>query len=150
MKKNQKDFLEKAVHARKNSYAPYSGHKIGAAVLTADGKIFTGANVENASYGGTVCAERTAIWKAITEGAKLPLKEIMIVSDQKDPWPPCGFCRQVISEFGTRETKIWIANTKEVVKSFTFGEIFPEAFGPSHLKKIVATKIKAKKFRPKK
>ena len=135
MKKNVEFLFKKAVAARKNAYAPYSGYKIGAAVQMADGKVFTGANVENASYGGTVCAERTAIWKAITEGAQVPLKEIMIISDQIDPWPPCGICRQVISEFGTADTKVWIANTKKVVKAFTFEEIFPEAFGPSHLAK---------------
>lgn len=136
MKKNLETLLKKAVSAQKKAHAPYSEHKIGAAVQMADGRVFTGANVENASYGATVCAERTAIWKAITEGAKAPLKEVLVVSDQKDPWPPCGMCLQVIAEFGTSETKIWVANTKKVVKAFTFGEIFPEAFGPRHLKKF--------------
>lgn len=129
------NLLKAAVDARKKAYAPYSGYKIGAAVRTADGKIFKGSNVENASYGGTVCAERTAIWKAITEGAQTPIKEIMIVSDQTDPWPPCGFCRQVLAEFGTAKTKVWIANTKKVVKAFNFEDLFPESFTPNHLKK---------------
>jgi cytidine deaminase len=133
--KSQLETLFKAaVEARKKAYAPYSKYHIGSAVRTADGKVFSGSNVENASYGGTVCAERTAIWKAVTEGAEMPLKEVMVVSDQKDPWPPCGMCRQVISEFGGPKTKIWIANTKEVVKVFNFDEIFPEAFSPEHLK----------------
>ncbi len=135
MKKKSDVLLKKAVAARKKAYAPYSGHKIGSALRMSDGQIFTGANVENASYGGTVCAERTAIWKAITEGAKAPIVEIVVVSDQIDPWPPCGLCRQVISEFGTPETKVLIANTKKIVKIFTFAEIFPEAFSPRHLKK---------------
>lgn len=134
--KAQLDRLFKAARlARKNAYAPYSGYHIGAAVRSADGKIFSGSNIENASYGGTVCAERTAIWKAITEGAKLPLQEIMIVTDQKDPWPPCGMCRQVLAEFGTEETKIWLADTKEVKKAFLFDQIFPESFSPKHLNK---------------
>jgi cytidine deaminase len=134
--KSQLETLFKtAVEARKNAYAPYSGHKIGAAVRTADGKVFYGSNVENASYGGTVCAERTAIWKAVTEAAQMPIKEIMIVSDQRDPWPPCGFCRQVLAEFAAPKTKVWIADTKEVVKVFSFDELFPEAFSPEHLKK---------------
>lgn len=135
MKKNLDLLFKKAVGAQKKAYAPYSGHKIGASVLMKDGQVFTGANVENASYGGTVCAERTAIWKAITEGAKTPITEIVIVSDQLEPWPPCGMCRQVIAEFGTPETKVWIGNTKKIVKAFTFAELFPEAFSPRHLKK---------------
>jgi cytidine deaminase len=126
--------LKAAVKARKYAHAPYSGYKIGAAVRMQDGRVYTGANVENASYGGTVCAERTAIWKAVTEGSKTPILEIMIVSDQKDPWPPCGMCRQVICEFGTPDTKVWIANTRKVVKAFTFGELFPEAFTPKNLR----------------
>ena len=134
MKKNLEVLLKKAVTARKKSYAPYSGHKIGAAVQMKDGQIFTGANIENASYGATVCAERTAIWKAISEGAKSPIDEILIVSHQADPWPPCGMCLQVLSEFGHAKTKVWIANTKKVVKAFTFEELFPEAFTPRHLK----------------
>ncbi len=135
MKKQLELLFKKALAARKKAYAPYSGHKIGASVRMKDGSIFTGANVENASYGGTVCAERTAIWKAITEGAKVPIAEIVVVSDQKDPWPPCGMCRQIIAEFGTPETQVWIGNTKKVVKAFTFSELFPEAFTPGHLKK---------------
>ncbi len=135
MKKSLEILFKKAVNARKKAYAPYSKHKIGASVLMSDGSIFTGANVENASYGGTVCAERTAIWKAVTEGAKGPIQEIVVVSDHADPWPPCGMCRQVISEFATPETKVWIGNTKKVVKGFTFAEIFPEAFTPRNLKK---------------
>lgn len=135
MKKSLESLFKKAVTARKKAYAPYSNHKIGACILMSDGSIFTGANVENASYGGTVCAERTAIWKAITEGAKIPIQGIVVVSDHTDPWPPCGMCRQVISEFGTPETKVWIGNTKKIVKEFTFAEIFPEAFTPGHLKK---------------
>ena len=81
MKKSLESLFKKAVTARKKAYAPYSNHKIGACILMSDGSIFTGANVENASYGGTVCAERTAIWKAITEGAKIPIQGIVVVSD---------------------------------------------------------------------
>jgi cytidine deaminase len=134
--KSQLETLFKAaVDVRKHSYSPYSGYKIGSAVRMADGKVYVGANIENASYGGTVCAERTAIWKALTEGSKGPIKEIMVVSDETDPWPPCGMCRQVIAEFATPKTKVWLANTKEVVKVFSFEEIFPESFNSEHLKK---------------
>jgi cytidine deaminase len=133
--KSQLETLFKAaVEARKKAYAPYSKYQVGAAVRTADGKVFYGSNVENASYGGTVCAERTAIWKAVTEGAQMPIKEIMVVTDSKEPWPPCGFCRQVLAEFGVPKTKVWIANTKEVVKVFSFDELLPEAFSPENLK----------------
>lgn len=124
-----------AVKSRKQAYAPYSGHMIGAAVRMKDGQLFGGANVENASYGGTVCAERTALWKAITEGSKGPIVDVMVVSDHKEPWPPCGLCRQVLAEFAVAETRVWIASTKKVVKAFRFSEIFPEAFSPKHLKK---------------
>jgi cytidine deaminase len=129
-----KTLFAAAVQARKNAHAPYSKFQIGAALLTSDGKIFSGCNVENASYGGTVCAERVAIFKAVSEGARTPVKEICVVSIQAEPWPPCGFCRQVLAEFATPDCVIHLANTKKIVRSIRFGEIFPEAFTPSHLK----------------
>lgn len=125
--------LKAAREARRRAHAPYSGHKIGAALLTADGRIFAGCNVENASYGGTVCAERVAIFKAVSEGARSPIREICVVSDAAEPWPPCGFCRQVMAEFATPDTIVHLGNTKRVVRSLAFGDLFPEAFGPEHL-----------------
>ena len=99
-----------------------------------DGQIFAGCNVENASYGGTVCAERVAIFKAISEGATRKIKEVMVISDADKPWPPCGFCRQVIAEFAEKSTLVHTANLKKKMKSFRFSEIFPEGFTPAHLK----------------
>lgn len=128
------EMLKIAFAAQKNSHAPYSQKYIGAAIRMDDGKIYGGCNVENASYGGTVCAERVAIFKGISEGAKKIL-EVVVVSNEVNPWPPCGFCRQVIAEFAGPDTLITLANAQGNSRSFKFLEIFPEAFGPAHLKK---------------
>jgi cytidine deaminase len=90
--------VEKALRAREYAYAPYSGFRVGAALLTSEDEVFTGCNVENISYGATCCAERTAIFKAVSEGKK-KFKAIAIASDLKDMIYPCGICRQVIVEF---------------------------------------------------
>ncbi|MBU3181663.1 cytidine deaminase [Clostridium psychrophilum] len=123
-----------ALEARKNAYAPYSNFKVGAAVLTDDGKIFTGCNIENASYGATNCAERTAIFKAVSEGYKT-IKAIAIVGVQNDYTYPCGICRQVIAEFATADTKIILGknDTEFLVK--TLDEILPGAFTKKDLGK---------------
>ncbi|MBX2986947.1 MAG: cytidine deaminase [Bdellovibrionaceae bacterium] len=126
--------FREAKKAQKNAHAPYSKHKIGAALRTANGRIFSGCNVENASYGGTVCAERVAVFKAVSEGLKGPITDICVISSQKDPWPPCGFCRQVLAEFATENTRIFLANPRGITKMFTLGELFPESFTPTHLK----------------
>jgi len=129
----QKKLFTAACSAQKKAHAPYSEALIGAAVLMADGQVFSGCNVENASYGGTVCAERVAIFKAVSEGARKEIKEILVVSDADKPWPPCGFCRQVIAEFATDTTLIHTCNLQGKIKTFKFEEIFPEAFTPKHL-----------------
>ncbi|MNS59058.1 Cytidine deaminase [compost metagenome] len=129
----QKKLYDKACIAQKNAHAPYSGALIGAAVLMSDGHIYNGCNVENASYGGTVCAERVAIFKAVSEGTARSIKEVLVVSDADKPWPPCGFCRQVIAEFANEATLIHTANLQGKIKTFGFAEIFPEAFTPLHL-----------------
>lgn len=134
MTKLQTQLYEAACNVRKNAHAPYSNALIGAAILMSDGQIFTGCNVENASFGGTVCAERVAVFKAISEGSKKNIKEVMVVSDAKKPWPPCGFCRQIIAEFSDKTTLIHTANLSKKMKTFRFSEIFPESFNPSHLK----------------
>lgn len=133
MTETQKKLFDAACLVQRKAHAPYSGALIGSAVLMGDGQIFTGCNVENASYGGTVCAERVAIFKAISEGAQKTIKEILVVSDAEKPWPPCGFCRQVIAEFANEQTVIHTANLQGKIKSFAFPEIFPEAFTPKHL-----------------
>lgn len=129
----QNKLFEAACIAQKRAHAPYSGAFIGAAVLMNDGSIHHGCNVENASYGGTVCAERVAIFKAVSEGAEMKIKEVLVVSDAEKPWPPCGFCRQVIAEFADEQTLVHTANLQKKMKTFKFTEIFPEAFTPQHL-----------------
>ncbi len=133
MNETQKKLFTAACEAQKRAHAPYSGALIGAAVLMSDGRIFAGCNVENASYGGTVCAERVAIFKAVSEGATKSIKEVLVVSDAEKPWPPCGFCRQVIAEFANEQTLVHTTNLQGKTKTFAFPEIFPEAFTPKHL-----------------
>ena len=123
-----------ALQARKNAYVPYSNFKVGAAVLTEDGKIYTGCNIENASYGATNCAERTAIFKAVSEGYKT-IKAIAIVGVQNDYTYPCGICRQVIAEFATDDTKIILGKNDDEYLVKTLEEILPGAFTKKDLGK---------------
>ena len=99
MKEQQEELIEKAIKARQKAYTPYSEFKVGAAVLTAAGNIYTGCNIENSAYSVCNCAERTAIFKAISEGEQ-DIEAVAVVADQSEPTTPCGSCRQVISEFG--------------------------------------------------
>jgi cytidine deaminase len=109
---------------------------VGAAVRTADGKTYSGCNVENSSYGGTVCAERTAIWKAVSEnGAATRIAEILVVTDATPAWPPCGMCLQVMSEFAGPDMPVQLANLKGETQTRKFREFLPQAFTPDHLKK---------------
>lgn len=134
MTPTQTKLLELASEVQKHAYAPYSKAYLGAALVTDKGEYFSGCNVENASYGGTVCAERIAIFKAVTEGALGSIKEILVVSHAEKPWPPCGLCRQVIAEFATAETVVHTANSQGQIKSFKFTELFPAGFTPDYLK----------------
>jgi cytidine deaminase len=127
--------------AQKNSYSPFSGFKIGSAVLWNNEAITSGCNIENASYGATVCAERVAIWNGISQqhtlgvlNSSLKIKEILVISSSKEAWPPCGMCRQVIAEFGTEKTLVHIANVSGESKILTFAELFPYGFTPEYLK----------------
>lgn len=122
--------IEVAKKYRENAYAPYSKFKVGAAVLTDGGKIFGGCNIENASYSVANCAERTAIFKAVSEGEKI-FSAIAIVADTEEPCSPCGVCRQVMSEF--KIPKIIMANLKGDVKIVTLEEILPYAFSDKDL-----------------
>lgn len=119
--------VDKAKAVRKNAYAPYSKFKVGAAVLADNGEIYTGVNVENASYGLTICAERVAVFKAVSEGAK-QIKAVAIVADTDAPVPPCGACRQVLLEFAAKECKIVMTNLqgKKMIK--TIDELLPYSF----------------------
>lgn len=129
-----KDLYKMALLAREKSYSPYSGHKVGAAIRTSDGKIYAGCNIENSSYGATLCAERTAIHKAISENGQLTVTDVMVVTRADPPWPPCGLCRQVIAEFGNNAT-IYTSNLEGKLEVFKMDEIFPQAFTPAYLNK---------------
>jgi cytidine deaminase len=127
-----KELYKMALLARERAYCPYSGYKVGAAIQVDSGKIYTGCNVENSSYGATVCAERVAIQKAISEQGEIRITAIMVVTDSNPPWPPCGMCRQVIAEFG-QNISVYTANLKGELSHYTFQELFPHAFTPSYL-----------------
>lgn len=129
------ELTKAAIQARKNAHAPYSGHQVGAAIRTSDGKVFAGCNVENSSFGGTVCAERVAIQSAVAAVGKFHLAEVTVVTDVSPPWSPCGLCRQVMAEFGTSSTRVNATNLQGESRSWTLGELFPDAFTPAHLAK---------------
>lgn len=126
-----KDLIEKAAFAMKNSYSPYSNFKVGAAVLTEDGFIFIGTNVENSSFGATLCAERVAIGNAVSNGHKKIIK-IGIISESNDVITPCGICRQVIFEFAkhyNNDIEILMSNkNKRKIVSSKISEILPLGF----------------------
>ena len=125
-----------AIKAMEFSHSPYSTKKIGAAIRLSNGKIYSGCNIENASYGGTVCAERTAIFKAYSENKKpIYITHVAVASAEESPWPPCGFCRQVLAEFAKGDTEVILTNTTGKEKVMTFTQLFPFAFEPEHLSK---------------
>ena len=130
---NRESLIEKALEAKKNAYVPYSNFQVGAAIEVEDGSVYSGCNIENASYTPSICAERTAIFKAISEGKK-EIKKIAIVGDG-DMTYPCGVCRQVIREFG-KNAEIIVANSKEDYKVYTLEDLLPHSFGPEDLKQI--------------
>jgi len=120
-----------ARHARKNAYAPYSNYPVGAAVLAGSGKIYTGCNIENAAYPSGLCAERGAIFKAVSEGERKLVALAVVTSNLGSP---CGACRQVFSEFADDEAIIILANTRgNRQMKFTLKEILPARFGANHL-----------------
>ena len=126
----KQSLIELANTARQHAYVPYSKYRVGTAVKTKSGKIFTGANVENASYPETMCAERIAIFKAVSEGEK-EFDAISVVTDNGGS--PCGGCRQVMAEFGL-DTIVLIADgTGKLLKEMTVKDLLPEAFMPEHL-----------------
>jgi cytidine deaminase len=120
--------LRAAKAAMKNAHAPYSHFRVGAAILTAKGEIFSGCNVENASYGMTVCAERTAIFSAVAKsGPKLKIRAVAVVNDQGVPCSPCGACRQVIYEFGPDAT-VYFLSKKGAWEEAVITDLLPEGF----------------------
>lgn len=127
----QAKLIEAATAARERAYAPYSGFKVGAALLTDLGEIFTGCNVENASYSLTNCAERTAVFKAVCAGVRNFLA-IAVVTDLEKPAPPCGACRQVLAEF-SYDMQVIMANTKGDIIRSSLRELLPLAFDSTGL-----------------
>ncbi|MCK4653156.1 MAG: cytidine deaminase [Candidatus Cloacimonetes bacterium] len=119
------DLIDKAKQASENAYAPYSKFKVGVALLTKSGKVYTGCNVENSSYGLSNCAERTAIFKAVSDGEK-KFKEMVVYANTDKLFTPCGACRQVISEFSSN-MKITIVSAKEILET-TIGDLLPHEF----------------------
>ena len=133
---NYDELVQKAIEMTKMSYVPYSHFHVGAALLDKNGKIWTGCNIENATYGATNCAERTAIFKAVSEGVR-DFEAIAIVGGPEGAdgspvleefCPPCGICRQVLAEFCSRDFKIILADCKGGQKVFTLADLLPESF----------------------
>lgn len=121
-----KELMKIACKARQNAYAPYSRYAVGAALLAESGKVYTGCNIENASYGLTCCAERNAIFAAVGAGERR-FKMLAVAADSPEPVAPCGACRQVIAEFGI--PLVVMGNLKEATKTMTAEELLPYGFG---------------------
>ena len=126
-----KELLQLAIEARKKSYSPYSGFRVGAALLTKSGKVYDGCNIENAAYTPTNCAERTAIFKAVSEGER-EFSAIAIVGGKAELCAPCGVCRQVIAEFCDPDFRI-ILGTLDNIRVYTLAELLPLSFGKADL-----------------
>ncbi|MCD6436617.1 MAG: cytidine deaminase [Clostridiales bacterium] len=126
-----KKLMEEAEKAKENSYVPYSNFAVGAALVTESGDIYTGCNIESASYGATNCAERTAIFKAVSDGHR-KIKKIAIISNLEETYP-CGICRQVMAEFGD-DIEIIIGNVDNY-KTLTLDDLFPHSFTKKDLER---------------
>ena len=122
--------LKAAKKVQKNSHSPYSGYKVASAILFEKNKIFAGINVENASYGATNCAERTAIFSAVAAGFKR-IQAVLVLTDKG--WPPCGVCRQVIAEFAQDDTVVLIADKGGIKSRVLFKDLLPSSFNKKHL-----------------
>ncbi|WP_084552179.1 cytidine deaminase [Bacillus cihuensis] len=123
-----------AIKARESAYTPYSKFNVGAAVLSGNDQVFLGCNIENASYGLTNCAERTAIFKAVSE-KESEMKAIAIVADTDGPVSPCGACRQVIAEFANKDTKIYLANLNGDIHETSIEQLLPGYFTSNDMQK---------------
>ena len=132
MSEDFEPLIEAAMQARLQSVAPFSNFLVGAAVKTADGKVYTGCNIESASYGLTVCAERVAIWKALSEGER-DFTDLVVVADTETLTPPCGTCRQIIWEFAKHATII-LANLRGQREEVHILDLLPRAFDARFLK----------------
>lgn len=126
--------IARAIEAKQSAYAPYSHFRVGAALLTKSGKIYTGCNVENVSFSATNCAERTAVYKAVSEGER-DFVAIAVNGDNNDYLPPCGICRQVLAEFCDMEVfQVILANDEEDYQVVTLDKLLPGAFLAENLK----------------
>src|SRR3982751_4634337 len=132
---NDDELVERAKSARQAAHAPYSNFEVGAALVAADGRVFTGCNIENSTFGLTMCAERVAIFKAVSEGAK-EISKIAVVADHDNITPPCGCCRQMIWEFASEDTEVILANMSGDVQKFDIKDLFPEAFDARFLEGV--------------
>ena len=132
MEHSEKELVEAATRVRENAYAPFSEFKVGAALETDDGQIIVGSNVESASYGLTVCAERVAVWNAISQG-KRKITRIAVVADTEGLTPPCGVCRQIIWEFGG-DIPVVLANLMGKTETVQMKDLLPRAFDTKFLK----------------
>lgn len=121
---------EAAIAASQKAHSPYSKVNVGSALLTEDGDIFTGCNIENSSFGGTVCGERVAMWKAVSEGKK-NWSSIYVYTEKG--WSPCGLCRQVMAEFASETLKIIIGSKSAEDSEYTLKELLPLAFSPKDM-----------------
>ncbi len=133
-----KELIEKAKKAAQNAYVPYSGYTVGAALLTKSGKVYTGCNIENAAYGPTNCAERTAFFKAISEGDREFLKIAVVGGkelDFKDYFAPCGVCRQVMREFCEDDFTILLGKNNDDHMCVTLRELLPHSFSKININK---------------
>jgi cytidine deaminase len=124
------ELVERAKAVLNNAYAPYSKFKVAAAVRTKSGRVYTGVNIENASYGLTICAERVAVFKAVSEGDR-DIEAVAVYTDTEEPTPPCGACRQVIAEFNPDALIVMASGKKTVV--VRLGELLPHAFTRKNL-----------------
>ncbi len=127
----QSELIHKAIETRKNAYVPYSHYPVGAALLTASGNIFTGVNVENAAYPTTICAERVAVFKAVSEGEQ-DFRAIAVVT--ANGGSPCGSCRQVLAEFNTDMDVLIADEDGNLIAKMTVSDLLPSAFTPKDLK----------------
>jgi cytidine deaminase len=130
---DEKNLVLQAIDAKKKAIPTYSNFHVGAALLTKNGKIYLGANIENSSYGLTICAERTAIFQALLEGER-EFEAIAIAGDSDDYISPCGACRQIMAEFCGNKLKVFMANNKGEYNSSTMNELLPYSFTKEFLK----------------
>ncbi|MBK7106781.1 MAG: cytidine deaminase [Ignavibacteriae bacterium] len=131
---NYAELIQIANDAKLKAYAPYSKFRVGAALLSENGEIYTGVNVENSSYGLTNCAERTAVFKAVSEG-ETKFRTIVITSDAEDFISPCGACRQVMMEICGKNLEVVMTNSDNEIRILTLEELLPNSFNKESLKK---------------